>query len=434
MQPNRANVLDGTIIRLLIAAFVVALGTTGFIFAVPFYVLGKLGRTDAVGQVVAVWTAGYIVNCLVAQRLIVRMSPRLLVSLATLGVATFMFLFRFTETALWMSLAGLGYGLSLGLFWAPLMGWLSGDAEGVTLSRRLGWFNIAWSSAIIVGPLLAGYLVKHHIEMSFVATMLVMLVASAVVMTTRHRPSRPRLLPTGVPSQPAGQMDEPPPPPADPSLALPPVKVRYLRYLGWTGATVGYLAVGLYRFQMPHLATHVQMDEVVFSRVMTALALAITAAFFVTARWAGWHGKTRYIFLPQATLVAVSILLTWSTTAWVLVPLMLAAGFAAGLLYSSSVFHGSLGAPPAVRTTRMAIHEVCLNIGVITGSFLGNLLSQRLGPSRVYPYLAGAIATILLVQVVAWNVLRSRYARRAESRLPIVSEGSGLNPAATRQE
>ncbi len=66
--------------------------------------------------------------------------------------------------------------------------------------------------------------------------------------------------------------------------------------------------------------------------------------------------------------MAVSVLLTWSDQRLALGPLMLAGGFAAGFLYANSVFYGSLGAAPAVRTRRMAIHEICLNIGVITGS------------------------------------------------------------------
>jgi predicted MFS family arabinose efflux permease len=180
------------------------------------------------------------------------------------------------------------------------------------------------------------------------------------------------------------------------------------------------MALGLFRYQMPHLAKTIHMDEVVYGRVATALSLAITLAFFATARWTGWHGKTRWIFIPQIVLIAVAVLMTWTTGAWVMAALMLAGGLSAGMLYTNRVFYGSLGAAPAVRTRRMAIHEISLNVGIITGSYLGNLLSQHLGPSRVYPYLAAAIAAIALSQALTWSLLMRRYARKL---LPAMSAG-----------
>ncbi len=197
MSRDRAGVAEATVVRLLLASFVVALSTTGFIFAVPFYVMAKLGRTDVVGQVVATWTFAYIVSCLLAQSLARQLSPRVLVTLATAGVGVFVFLFQFTATVPQMSVVGLGYGLSLGLFWAPLMGWLSGDAEGVALSRRLGLFNLSWSSSVVIAPLLTGYLVRESIYRPFGIMAAVMAAACIVVLTTRgqgrtaRRPKKP---------------------------------------------------------------------------------------------------------------------------------------------------------------------------------------------------------------------------------------------------
>lgn len=419
MDLPSTRVFNATVVRLLLASFLVAMATMAFIFAVPFYMLAQLdNRADAVGLVVATWTAGYIASCLLSQRLSQSVSPRVLVTLATIGVGIFVYVFRYTHSLTQMSAIALCYGLSLGQFWPPLMGWLSGDAEGVILSRRLSWFNTTWSSGIILSPPLVGYLVKHYMEMSFVVAMLGMLAACVVVLTTRRLPDRGRVAPTGVPSQPSGQMKVEPASLTDSSPTLDPVKMRYIRYFGWSGAVIAYLSVAVYRFQMPHLATTIHMDKIVFGWVMTALATAITASFFLTTRWTSWHGKTRWIFMPQMVLVLVSAMLTWATTAWIMIPLVAVGGICAGLLYTSSVFYGSLGAPPEHRTRRMAIHEVCLNVGVITGSYFGNLLSQHLGPSRVYPYLAAASAIAVVIQMGLWNVLllRSRVTPMAPVR------------------
>ncbi len=442
MSRDRAGVLDATVVRLLLTSSVVALSTSGFIFAVPFYILARLGRTDAVGTVVAIWTAGYIVSCLLSQQIVRRLSPRTSVTIAIIGVGVFMFLFRFTWTVPQMSVLGLFYGLFLGGVWAPLMGWLSGDAEGVVLSRRLGFFNISWSISVILAPLLASYLVKQSVTLPFGVMTAIIAVAGLVVLTTRYQPRR--AIPSAFPVVASAADKDSPPIELDRPVAqliheemlpLDPAKMRYIRYLAWIGAAVAYTAISVFRYQMPHLAKTIHMDEIVFGRVAVSLSLAITIAFFVLARWTGWHGKTRWIFLPQILLVVASGLLTWATSAWAMVPLMLAAGFAAGLLYASSVFYGSLGAAPAVRTRRMAIHEICLNIGVILGSYLGNLLSQHLGPSRVYPYLAAAVGLMALIQAIGWNLLLARHARNARLAAPPTSPApAGLNPALTQQE
>ena len=306
------------------------------------------------GTVVAIWTAGYIVSCLLSQRIARRLSPRASVTIAIIGVGVFMFLFRFTWTVPQMSVLGLFYGLFLGGVWAPLMGWLSGDAEGVTLSRRLGFFNISWSVSVILAPLLASYLVKQSITLPFGVMTAIIAVAGLVVLTTRYRQPRPAALSAFPVVTSAAGNDSPPTEldrPVSPliyeeMLPLDPVKMRYIRYLAWTGALVAYMAIAVFRYQMPHLAKTIHMDEVVFGRVAVSLSLAITIAFFVLARWTGWHGKTRWIFLPQILLVVASGLLTWATSAWAMVPLMLAAGFSAGLLYACSVLLRLAGRGP----------------------------------------------------------------------------------------
>ncbi len=440
MSRTGVDVLNATVTRLLLASAIIALGTSGFIIAVPYFVLAKIGRADAVGYVTAASTLGYIVSCLLSQPLAQRISPRLIVTAAVAGVALFLFSFQFTATVPQMFGMLLLYGLCLGLVWAPLMGWLSGDAEGLTLSKRLGLFNIAWSFSIIFGPLAASYMVKHSIEMPFTAMMIVLALASLIVLTTPYTPPAPQARKHAFPASArsdntlAGQ-PLPAAPPANDLLLPTPLKTQYIRYLAWVGAFVGYLAVGLYRFQMPHLAETLHIDKVVFGRIATALSLAITLAFFMTARWTGWHGRTRWIFVPQIVLVAVAVAMTWTTSPSVMIVLMMAVGFCAGLLYASSVFHGSLGAAPALRIRRMAIHEVCLNIGIITGSLGGNQLSQHLGPSRVYPYLAVTIALVVIAQAIGWNWLAVRHARRARLAAPATDTASlALNPALTRQQ
>ncbi len=421
MSPDRPSVLDATVAKLLLASAIIALGTSGLVIAIPYYVLDKLGRADAVGTVVAASTIGYIASCLVSQHLARWISPRILVTAAIAGVAAFIFLFQFTAAVPVMFAIMLVQGLCLGCVWAPLMGWLSGSAEGVVLSKRLGLFNIAWSTSIIIGPFAASYIVKHSFQLPFTVMTVVLVVACLIVLAARYQPSDRsalkrdlRVAVTGAGAAPARAAESQAPEPVE-FARMGPFKAQYIRYLGWTGAFVGYMAIGLFRYQMPHLARTIHMDEVVYGRVATALSLAITLAFFTTARWTGWHGKTRWIFIPQVVLIAVATLMTWTTGAWVMGALMLAGGFSTGMLYTNSVFYGSLGAAPAVRTRRMAIHEIWLNIGVIAGSYFGNLLSQHLGPRHVYPYLAGAIAAIALCQAIGWNLLMRRHGSKGTS-------------------
>ena len=311
MGRDRAAVVDATVVKLLLASAIIALGTSGFVIAVPYYVLDKLNRADAVGTVVAASTIGYIVTCLLSEHLARRISPRIIVTAAIAGVAVFLFLFQFTATVPVMFATLLVYGLCLGLVWAPLMGWLSGDAEGVTSVQAAGAVQhrlVHQHHHRPAGHQLHGQ-AQHRVA-----------IHGDDGCAGSGKPDRPDgsipaqrgTVQAGRTDDRIGSRDGVGADARGSTLPMPP-KMQYIRFLAWTGALIGYMAVGLFRFQMPHLAKTIGMDEVVFGRVATALSLAITLAFFATARWIGWHGKTRWIFLPQAALIGVAALMTWTT-------------------------------------------------------------------------------------------------------------------------
>lgn len=68
------------------------------------------------------------------------------------------------------------FGLSLSLFWPPLMGWLSFGKEDRTLNTALGRFNISWSGGNIIAPFWAGYLLRRGITLPFKTAVLIMTV------------------------------------------------------------------------------------------------------------------------------------------------------------------------------------------------------------------------------------------------------------------
>jgi len=405
MPDNWSGVVDATVLRLYAATAAAAVAIATFTIAVPFYVLEKLGRTDAVGYLTASGTASYLLTCLLLQRFSGKFNPRWTTSGAAACVGLIMGLFSITSRFSQMLPCMIAQGLAMGLFWPLLMGWLSGDAEGVRLSRRLALFNLSWSTSLAVGPQVGGLLAQVDVALAVRLVSVGWLAAAIVTALTPLIVSKDEPQPGGAPAEPAEAIGASP---EATEAQLDRSKARYIRYVAWAGVFVGHTAYGVFRFQTPHLAETVGISKAMFGSVMMCMSIATAACFVIAARWSGWHGKMRWIFGPQLVLVAGAFAATWADSALKLIPLVSLVGFIGGLLYMTSIFYGSVGAEPAIRPRRMAIHEICLSAGIGFGSLFGNMLSQSLGPSRVYPYLAGMLLAVTALQWAAWEVLRRR--------------------------
>ena len=82
-----------------------------------------------------------------------------------------------------------------------------------------------------------------------------------------------------------------------------------------------------------------------------------------------------------------------------------------GVSFFYSMFHGISGA--VNRSGMMALHESLLSVGLISGSFAGGYLYQRVSMAAVYAFSAAIVLAGLAVQaVLSARVLRKEGSTR----------------------
>ena len=104
-----------------------------------------------------IWCIPYVVFCPLSGRLSDRAGrKRIALAAAVFLMFLYLSLSRITTLTQLLILTPL-CGLATGVFWPPIQSWV-GDLRTGELGSAVGKFNIAWSSASMIGTLLAGFL------------------------------------------------------------------------------------------------------------------------------------------------------------------------------------------------------------------------------------------------------------------------------------
>lgn len=333
-------------------------------FGMVYYLRDAYGASAAViGRFTAFYSLSYLAGCLLLKPLLSSLLPRrsMMISSAVMGTSVAgILLIRSLDSG--FLLYGL-FGFSIALFWPPLMGWLSAEREGPELTRTMGRFNLAWSSANVAAPLLAGLLFDIGPVLPIAAGIAAVFavfffVLAAALVLPRFRADTYR--------EPRSREE------AGPENRTP------VRHIARLGVFSSYAMLGVLSTMFPLFGReNLLVSAGTVGALLLTRALATTAGFVFFGRLHGWHFRTAPHFLTQAAFAGMALLLvlTPSVTAYIVVlPLF---GFAAAYSYSSSLFHGAAGTPRRGRS--MTIHEIVLNLGQILGAFGGGMFFQAGG-------------------------------------------------------
>ncbi len=363
----------------------------------PFEVHRLGGSASAVGLVGGLFTATYVVGCLLLGRLADRFSPKEVVRIGLcLQAASLLSLAFSPSLTAFLTLAAV-YGLTPSVFWPSVIAWLSAGYEGPSLNRRLGSFNLSWSSGMMVGPFVAGLMYEvHHTLPFFAAT--VMLLVSLYVASRMPSPIRGAV--------PAGQEHSQEPAEEDLdriALFRPMVRVAHL---------LGYLVMGIFRYSVPTLAICLSIRSGLVGVVLMCLSGAMATAFYILGRTHRWHFRKDVLFGAQFGLAASLLAVWFSSTWWQMSLCVILGGSCIGVTYCSNLFYGVSGGKK--RASSMVVHELLLSIGFIIGSTGGGWVIDYIGLRWPYPISAGLLVAGVLVQVVVSAVVTRRVRQRAK--------------------
>ena len=356
--------------------------------ALPWVVIGAGGKSSDVGLAGTVVTITYLAACLVAprigrtvgrQRLIVAACSFTLLILAAMASSR-------SVLALFL-LAGL-FGITAGLFWPTVVGWLSAGQQGDPLNRRLGRFNASWSAGAIVGTLAAGPLLSRT-WLPFVVAFAIECVTIALAATA------PR--PTQDPVETAAP---------DTSGPVAPNAMMRVAALAFAAA---WLGMGVIRYPLVSAIKELSLGPRTHSVIAAALSLTLSIAFYLLARSNRWQHSSAVILSAGlvASIALGAIALCGSGWSMGLLVIVASAGMAvcsqADLYWRASTKRD--------RAASMASHEVLASVVFAVGSWGGGWVGARFGISWTFP----AAASLMLVAMAAAAVAATSRKRASAS-------------------
>lgn len=376
---------------LLPAAFIANAGIGILNFSLIFYMRDVFGSTAAeIGWFSSLWALSYFIGCFVLHGLSRRIGAHRSIAIAALGMLLAVIAMLFSRNAIFVFILYGLFGFATALFWPPLMGWLSEGIEGPGLNKMMGFFNLSWSTGLVISPYLGGLFLEANLRYPLVfAAGLYGLITIVLVVV-------PVLIPSIVSHKSSNKLNETA---VDSSTSL--------RYIAWLGNFTVYVVFGVILFVFPLYAREeLRFAESSIGLLLLFRALFSTFVFVLAGKISLWHFNKPYMLIIQLLVVVFALSISY-TKSWVSFAAILSLfGILFAAQYSSSIFHGVSGS--IHRERRMAIHEAVLTVGIITGAIGGGEIYQRRGIVAAFLSAAAVAAFILIIQVVIM-VFQSKY-------------------------
>jgi len=292
-------------------------------------------------------------------------------------------------------------GFGEALFWPLVAAELAAEADSQQLLRRMGGFNVSWSTGDMLGALAAGLLLEAGTRVPF---LLCIFGGIAISLLT----SQVRMASTTAEAQ-LRQRD------TIDAHRLPHTHATFWRIAllaNFTSAGV----LSIVRRLLPDLsveALHYSGRQ--YGVLVMTVAVFRTLTFVLLRSRRGWLYRARRFFLIQLLYPTAFLLMVFGERYWVFLLAAVMLGTASGVVYFSSLYYSVHGA--SRQAQRAGIHESMLGLGAGVIPFLAGpsraLTQPYWGEAIRAPYALGALVSVLAlaVQVV---VYRRSLARRRE--------------------
>ncbi len=375
-------------------AVLVALSMNMINLGAVFYLRDHRSATGSqIGLFSAMFWLGYSGGCHLLQPRLRHWSAARAVQASLAAMSLIVLLYVFVPWLPLLFLLALCKGLALSLFWPIVMGWITAGMEGRDLNRELARFNLAWSSGMIVGPYIAGWLSDFDSTFTILVGSALYVVGAAFLIVIGELQPEVRLTVSGGTPQDRGTDT------VDRSTPL--------RFPAWLGLFATFAALGVIINVFPLAAREeLGMMPSTVGVLFLQRSLLSTLTFLVLGQVIFWHFRLWPMLVSMVTLALLHVALIGMESLSVLVVLFGAMGILMSLCYNASLFHGAAGSPD--RTARMAMHESIIGGGIVLGSIGGGWLYQYHGTVAVYATTAAALLAAAGAQLWLYYLLLSR--------------------------
>ncbi len=365
-----------------------------FTLALPFVITLMGGSDKDLGLCFGLGTIAYMISCLTVVNHLDRFSPKRTLqfssAIAALAVALIFACTRmFLNGKLPMSpvftiiVINILLGLVLALFWPPMMGWLSIGHEGPALSKRMGIFNVSWSLALVISPLIAGYIIQIDPTLAVLAAAIFLAIAFVSVSVAPEPENH---------DDRNGLSDR-----QEPVETTHPLNAAFCS-MARMALVTGCVTIALFRMQFALLFTEdLGFSKLQFGIITTLFCFASFVGFYITGKTRNWHHKLIPFIAAQLITAAALLVILFAQSLLLLSIAAIGIGAGQCFVYSSHQFYCVSG--KTKRSGSMAIHELLISVGFTIGGIAGGYLAEYL--SRYWPYWFGFITIMIAVAVQA---------------------------------
>ena len=377
--------------RFIAAAFLIDLCVGAVGVGLQFMGKGLRASPVELGLIGALAAAAYTAGCLISGRASDRIGRRISLSFACIG-ASCAWAFVPGATQPWQVMVlGAWSGGCMSFFWPVYQAWMADITVGGRrqLNRNIGLFNLAWTSGVVLGPVVAGVLWPLGPGVVFWSVGGVAMCGLLLILCT---PSR---VPGG------GVVDE-----ADDYERAHPLVNALLR-LAWIAGFVAGAVSGLIRTTFPNLGLTIGYSWAAVGVLLAFPYLGQLIVFAVARTTDRWQNR-KWPLSASMMIAAVGVLCAYAFQAKAVYALaFVLCGSAQAAAFVSSQFYTLHGRKEG-RGRMAGFHEAVIGAGFFVGPLIGGSVAQYF--SLRTPYLAAAILCLagILVAKAAWRPLAQR--------------------------
>lgn len=366
------------------ASFINSLMLNGMLLAIVFYAKTRFGASPTqTGEIVFFYNLAYVAGCVFAQSLLSRFSPQKNLVISMLCFFGGSLLCYFGKGMSWLYLGQLCFGIGTSFFWPPLMGWFSEGYEGKQLARMAGYYNLTWSTANFITPLMMGALCD--LNETYPLILLVVIYAIQLpVFIAIHLANRKQ-------ATQATQQEHP-----------VRGKETMLRFPSWYGVACAWCVIGFLLGVYPNAAKellNISSARVGFFYTLrsTGQAIALVALGLFTF----WQFKRWQLAVGHFATAIVTFTLGFAKSEMLVLVCLILLGPLFAHAYTNSLVHGVAGSKN--RTRRAAIHEILLSSGSLLGALVGGYLYQHFGLVAACSFCALLMTSAAICDLFPWK-------------------------------
>ena len=366
----------------LACSFFFCLGGNILGFSMIFRLTDRLSFTPGqIGSYIALGQLFYFLGCNLYHRFGSAFNPARIFPFAAVLVFLASVLLGFARSRSLVYAANWVLQFSTGLFWPPVMAYLTEGLTGKELNRKIGLFNRSWMTANLIGPLIAGTLYHWNsganfffLSLSYSLVLLLLflmrrysLQANSAVSVTGAAPASAAAEEHSLgTSQGSGQVSQ-----------AHNEKLDLYRYRGWINAFCSSMFLGVLANILPlHIRDGLGYTErsagmLLFFRSMTGLI-----GFSVLANLSFWQFNRKWFFIMQGGLILCAFFFLFvGSRLFFYFAIAILYGFLNSGCYDNSIFYsGSTGKNPK---KNLALHEIVMSIGNAAGTAGGGFIYQH---------------------------------------------------------